>query len=146
VFDGALSSDWIAAWNRHYAGMFGPANEAAIEQYKPFEDASPALPPATYAGIYANDYLGQVRVVADGADLMLALGAGGKITHRLTHFDSDTFTMHASPEWPDVPYPLVFSIGENGKATTLTIVLPQQPCPSILLRDDLNEMHIRQEA
>ena len=29
--------------------------------------------------------------------------------------------MHAFPEWPDVPSPLVFSIGGDGKATTLTI-------------------------
>ena len=122
VFDGAPSRDWTAAWNGFFASLFGPANEAAIAQYgTPPVNASPALPPATYAGTYANDYLGQVRVVADGADLMLYQGPGGKISHRLMHFDRDTFTMHASPESPDVPSPLVFSIGGNGKATTLTI-------------------------
>ena len=117
VFDGAPSRDWTAAWNAYYASLLGPAN---IAQYgTPPVNASPALPPATYAGTYANDYLGQVRVVADGADLMLYLGPGGKISHRLMHFDRDTFTMHASPESPDVPSPLVFSIGGDGKATTL---------------------------
>jgi hypothetical protein len=132
VFDGAPSRDWTAPWNASFAAMFGPGNEAAIAHYgTPPGNASPALPPDTYTGIYANDYLGQVRVVADGADLMLALGAGGKITYRLTHFDRDTFTMHASPVSPDVPYPLVFSIGRIfdplhpeqpiRKATTLTI-------------------------
>jgi len=121
VFDGAPSRDWIAAWNGHFAAMLDPANDLITQYGKPPKDASPALPLAAYAGTYANDYLGQVRVVADGADLMLALGAGGKITHRLTHFDRDTFTMRAFPEWPDAPSPLVFGIGENKKATTLTI-------------------------
>ena len=122
VFDGAPSRDWTAAWNRLYASLFGPANEAAIAKYgAPPANASPALPLDTYAGTYANDYLGQVRIVADGADLMLQLGPGGKITHRLTHFDRDTFTMHASLETPEVPSLLVFRIGGSGKATTLTI-------------------------
>lgn len=122
VFDGAPSRDWTAAWNALYASLFGPANEAAIAQYgTPPVNASPALPPATYAGTYANEYLGQVRVVADGANLMLHLGPDGKITHRLTHFDRDSFTMHASPETPEVPSALVFSIDGRGKASTLTI-------------------------
>jgi CubicO group peptidase (beta-lactamase class C family) len=120
VFDGAPSRDWTAAWNPHYAAMLDSFDDL-IAPYKPLKDPSPALPPATYAGTYENDYLGQVRVVADGADLMLALGAGGKITHRLTHFDRDTFTMSAFPERPDAPSPLVFGVGEHGKATTLTI-------------------------
>ena len=122
VFDGAASRDWIATWNGRYASMFGPANEAAIAQYgAPPLNASPALAPAKYAGTYANDYLGQVRVVANGVDLMLHLGPGGEVSHPLTHFDRDTFTMHLSPETPDVPSPLVFSIGGNGTEATLTI-------------------------
>jgi len=121
VFDGAPSRDWTATWNGHYAAMLAASDNYIAQYGKPPEKASPALPPAAYAGTYANDYLGQVRVVADGADLMLALGAGTKTTYRLTHFDHDTFTISASPQWPDVPYPLVFSIDRNGNATTLTI-------------------------
>jgi CubicO group peptidase (beta-lactamase class C family) len=121
VFDGAPSCDWTVPWNRFFAAMLDPAKDLMAQYGKLPSDPSPALPLATYAGKYENDYLGQVRVVADGADLMLALGAGGKVTHRLTHFDRDTFTMRAFPEWPDAPCPLVFGVGEHGKATTLTI-------------------------
>jgi len=131
VFDGAPSRDWTAEWNRHYASaLMETANKWSVQYGTPKKDASPALPPATYAGIYDSDYLGEVRVIADGADLMLALGAGGKITHQLTHFDRDTFTINAFREWPDVPCPLVFGIGlvsrigkdgKETKATTLTI-------------------------
>jgi hypothetical protein len=113
VLDGAPSRDWITPWNGYYAAMLDGYNDLSARYGKPPKHASPALPPAAYAGTYANDYLGQVRVVADGADLMLALGAGGKITYRLTHFDRDTFTMRAYPDLPDVPSPLVFSIGEH---------------------------------
>ena len=118
-------------WNEYFTDMTKGSKDLIRDWGKPPEKASPALPLDTYAGIYANDYLGQVRVVVDGADLMLALGAGGKITYRLTHFDRDTFTMRAFPEWPDAPSPVVFSIGRIldplhpeqpiRKATTLTI-------------------------
>lgn len=60
-------------------------------------------------------------MVADRTDLVLHLGPGGKVTHRLTHFDRDTFTMDTSPETPAVPSPLVFGIDGSGKASTLTI-------------------------
>jgi len=122
VFNGAPSRDWTAAWNGVFASLFGPAAEAAIAQYgKPPVNASPALPPDAYAGTYANDYLGQARVVADGDGLVLRLGPDGKINHRMIHFNRDTFTMRTSAEMPDVPSPLTFSMGGDGKALTLTI-------------------------
>jgi CubicO group peptidase (beta-lactamase class C family) len=136
VFDGAPSRDWTAAWNGHYAALRDdPVNELIAHYGKLQGEASPALPPATYAGTYANDYIGQVRVVADadGGDLMLVLGAGGKITYRLNHFDRDTFTIYPSPETPELPFALVFSVDRNGeetKATTLTMTLPRQPSPT----------------
>jgi hypothetical protein len=132
VFDGAPSRDWTAAWNPYFAHMLKLGNEIADYGTLP-NDPSPALPLDAYTGIYANDYLGQVRVFADGADLMLVLGPGGTITYPLTHFDRDTFTMQAIPYLPDVRCPLVFSVGANKKATTLKIVgLPRQTDPSIL--------------
>jgi CubicO group peptidase (beta-lactamase class C family) len=125
VFDGAPSRDWTSAWNGVFTSLFGPAAEGALAQYgTPPANASPELPPSAYAGTYANDYLGEARVVTNGAGLVLHLGPDGKIRHQLTHFNRDTFTIRASPEMqdvPDVPSPLTFSIGGDGRAVTLTI-------------------------
>jgi len=52
---------------------------------------------------------------------VLHLGPDGKTGYRLTHFNRDTFTMYASLETPDVPLPLTFSTGGDGKAVMLTI-------------------------
>ena len=122
VFDGAPSCDWIAAWNTVFSSMFGPAAKAAIAQYGTSPaNVSPALPQAAYLGVYANDYLGPVRVAADDGRLVLRMGPGGKASYGLTHFDRDTFTMHGTPEMPDMPSPVSFTVGEGRRATTLTI-------------------------
>lgn len=121
VFDGAPSRDWVATWNAAYASMFEPAAKAAIARYgTPPASASPALPPQAYAGRYANDYLGTVSVVQADGGLVLHLGPDGKTAHRLRHFDRDTFTVFATPESPEVPSAVTFTM-DGGKAGTLTL-------------------------
>lgn len=61
VFDGAPSRDWTVPWNEHFAALLKPANDLIEQWGKPPENASPALPLASYVGTYANDYLGQGR-------------------------------------------------------------------------------------
>jgi hypothetical protein len=74
-----------------------------------------------YAGTYANDYLGKAQVLEEGGGLVLRLGPDGRTTYKLRHFDRDIFIIHASPETPDVPSPLTFTIGPGRKADVLTL-------------------------
>ncbi len=122
VFKGAVEKDWTADWNAIYGSLFGPAVEAAKARFgtKP-SLATPALPTDAYAGTYANDYVGEGVVKADGDTLTLAVGPEGKTVYPMTHFDRDLFLIFPDPEMADTPSPVTFAIGPDGKATSITI-------------------------
>jgi CubicO group peptidase (beta-lactamase class C family) len=121
VFDGALSKDWVSAWDAAYAGLFGPMIDAARAAYAaPPDPATPALPDAAYLGTYANAYAGDAVVAAEGDGLVLKLGPDGQSVFPLTHFDRDIFLYDADAEMPGVASAARFAIGADGKATALT--------------------------
>lgn len=122
AFDGTVTRDWTSEWTAVFGGLFGPAIEAAKATFgtKP-SPATPALPPDVYTGGYANDYVGQANVIADGDKLSLAVGPEGKKVYPMTHFDRDMFLIYPDAEMADTPSPVTFTIGPDGKATALTI-------------------------
>lgn len=122
AFAGKVESDWIAGWNTIYAGLFGPAIEATkqVFAHKP-DPATPALPSAAYAGTYSNAYVGPATVKAQGEQLMLSVGPDGHKTYPMSHFDRDMFLIYPDAEMADVPSPVTFAIGPDGKAASITI-------------------------
>jgi hypothetical protein len=122
VFKGAPTSDWTSQWNAVFESMFGPAIEAAKKVYgtKPATPA-PALPVSAYAGIYANDYLGDAVVAEENGLLVLKLGPNGAKSRPLTHFDRDLFIYYPTPEMPEMPFAVTFQIGPDQKASQVTI-------------------------
>jgi CubicO group peptidase (beta-lactamase class C family) len=122
VFRGEPERDWVAGWNALFAALFGPTIDAAKAKYGNLPaDARPALPTAAYVGTYANEYLGEAVVTADGDSLSLKLGPGGKKGFPLKHFDRDLFTYTPYGEMPDAPFAVTFQIGSDGKASEVTI-------------------------
>ncbi|TWT13024.1 serine hydrolase [Reyranella sp. CPCC 100927] len=122
VFTGKVEKDWIKPWNDVFGGLFGPAVAAAKAAYgtRP-APATPPLPPAAYAGRYANAYVGDAVVTDRNGVLTLSVGPGGGRSYALTHFDRDLFLSFPSPELPDMPSAVRFTIGPNGKAAEVTI-------------------------
>jgi CubicO group peptidase (beta-lactamase class C family) len=122
VFKGAPTSDWTSQWNAIFDSLFGPAVEAAKKVYgtKPATPA-PALPVSAYAGIYANDYLGDAVVAEENGLLVLKLGPNGAKSRPLTHFDRDLFIYYPTPEMPEMPFAVTFQIGPDQKASQVTI-------------------------
>ncbi|MDX8466206.1 serine hydrolase [Mesorhizobium sp. VK23B] len=122
VFDGSVEKDWIAAWDAIYAGLFGPAVEAAKAAYaKPSSPARPAAPASAYAGHYANDFIGDAVVSGAGDGLVLKLGPSGARSYSLAHFDGDRFVTFPDAETPDRPAGVSFVVGPDGKASAMTI-------------------------
>lgn len=122
AFDGKLSKDWLGPWNAAYAGMFGPALEAAKKEYAaPAGGALPAAPLKAYEGRYANAYIGPAEVAAVGDKLELRLGPQGKARFPLTHFNRDVFIYFPTPELPDLPAGVSFSLGPDGTARAVTL-------------------------
>ena len=122
VFDGKIEKDWGKSWDALYEGLFGPASAAAKAAYAaPPASPAAALALSAYAGRYANDYIGEANVLVENGALKLTVGPGGARSYPLTHFDRDLFLGFPSPETPDVPSAVRFSIGPNGQASAATI-------------------------
>lgn len=122
VFTGAATRDWVSEWNAIFASLFGPAIEAAKKVYgTPPASPAPALPLAAYAGIYANDYLGNAVVVEEDGGLALKLGPNGAHSRKLKHFDRDLFVYFPAEEMPELPVAVTFQIGPDQKASQVTI-------------------------
>lgn len=122
VFTGKLGRDWVKDWTTIYAGLFGPAMAEAKATYaSPPSPATPAAPADAYVGRYANDYLGEAVVTADGDHLVLKVGPDGARSYPLKHFDRDIFLAYPDAEMPDTPAPVQFVISPDGKASAMTI-------------------------
>jgi hypothetical protein len=122
VFDGEVKTDWVAAWDKAYAGLFGPAVEAAKATYDNAPvPSSPPLASEAYEGRYENPYTGEAVVGRDAGGLVLKVGPGeGKATS-LHHFDRDLFLAYPDADMPDMPSEVRFSIGPDGRAASVTI-------------------------
>ena len=122
VFDGEVSTDWGAAWDRAYAALFGLAIGAAKATYaKPPVPRSPPLAPEAYEGRYANPYVGEAIVKREAGGLALKVGPGQGQTTALHHFDRDLFLTYPSADMPEMPSEVRFSIGPDSRATAVTI-------------------------
>ena len=122
VFKGKVEKDWIGAWDKAYAGLFGPAIEAAKARFaNPPTEPRPALANAAYLGRYANDYIGNAVISEENGALVLGLGPTGERRFPLTHYDRDLFIMHPAEEMPDLPTAVTFTIGVDAKAQTVAI-------------------------
>jgi CubicO group peptidase (beta-lactamase class C family) len=122
VFDGDVKTDWVTAWNKAYAGLFGPAIEAAKTTYAtPPTPPSPSLAPEAYEGHYANSYVGEAIVKREGGGLVLKVGPGEGQTTALHHFDRDLYLTYPDADIPEMPSAVRFSIGPYGRATAVTI-------------------------
>jgi CubicO group peptidase (beta-lactamase class C family) len=121
VFDGAVEKDWFKPWDAVFTGLLGQAAEAAKTTYAAPSSASPASPASAYAGLYANDFIGDAVVSNEGEALVLKLGPGRARSYPLRHFDRDLFLAFPDAEAPDTPAAVSFSIGPDGRASALTI-------------------------
>ena len=116
---GEETQNWPEVWAPRYVGLFSP--DPALAQAP--DPAAPALSNDAYLGTYANDYYGTFEVIADGAGMALVEGPA-KLTFPLTHWDGNSFTLVPDAELPEVKEKLEFTIGPDGRASTLTIPDP----------------------
>ncbi|HEY5006827.1 MAG TPA: serine hydrolase [Caulobacteraceae bacterium] len=122
VFDGHVQQDWVKGWDAAYDSLFTPAIAAAKAAYgAPPSPATPALASRSYAGRYANAYVGDAVVTNEGGALTLKVGPNGARSYALRHFDRDLFLDFPDAETPDKPSLVSFAVGPDGKAAAITI-------------------------
>jgi CubicO group peptidase (beta-lactamase class C family) len=116
LFAGKVEKDWVKAWDEIYDGVA----TAKAAYAAPPASATPALALASYAGRYANAYIGDGVVANEHGTLTLTVGPGGTRT-AMRHFDRDLFLYFPDPETPDKPSAIRFAMGVDGKASAMTV-------------------------
>lgn len=116
VVRGGPTRDWTTAWAERVAPLFQPDPELAA----PPPNAAPARDLSAYVGTCSNPYYGAFTVTAEDGQLVLHEGPGGR-PFPLTHWSGDSFTIIESPELPDQRSKVTFTIGPDGRATSLDV-------------------------
>jgi hypothetical protein len=96
------------------------AAAAAAPYAKPPESKSPPLPLASYVGTYHNDYIGDVRIVAQSDTLRMLVGPG-RTAYDLEHWNRDQFVYTAAAEFPGFRAGVFFTIGADQTANQILI-------------------------
>ncbi|MGI4848669.1 MAG: serine hydrolase [Janthinobacterium lividum] len=117
---GQVSRDWLAFHQKLFQDYIA-AHTSSERDYsiKP-QPGAPALPLASYAGVYHNDFYGPVRIAIGQGALQLTIGPRN-IVMQMTHWDGDTF-IATTPD-PDINDggAAVFSIGPQQRAVRLRL-------------------------
>jgi CubicO group peptidase (beta-lactamase class C family) len=103
----------FALWQKRFASISGE-----LKPSKP-ENPTAARPDTAYVGTYTNPYVGDIEIVAQNGKLEIVEGPN-HMRFTLEHLDGDTFIYTDSPEMPDYPADVKFTVGPNGVATALT--------------------------
>lgn len=111
---GTTSQDYLDVWGQRFANIYGEPLEL------PASTNTPARDDAAYVGTYTNEYVGDVEVVVDGDGLAILEGPD-KMRFPLEHHDADLSTYAQSPELPDFPTSVAFTVGPDGTATAVEI-------------------------
>jgi hypothetical protein len=87
---------------------------------KPPESPAPALANSAYLGTFANKFFGDIQIVEEDNGLAIVEGPH-KLTFPLRHYDRDVFTYETEGENAAGVTGATFTIGADGKATTVVV-------------------------
>jgi CubicO group peptidase (beta-lactamase class C family) len=117
---GAVQADYVAEFQKLFAGMLTPLYGTAVDYISPPAEALPPQGLEHYTGTYANNFIGPVVIAQDGDRLTLSQGPQPQ-TYPLTHWNRDTFTYLPIGENFNAISGVTFTIGPDGAASRVTI-------------------------
>jgi CubicO group peptidase (beta-lactamase class C family) len=120
VHAGKLERDWLAFVAPAFAELARANYGTRVDYKKDPAGQSAALPAASYTGTYRNDFVGDAVVAEENGKVVLKLGPKS-LVFPLTHFDRDTFTYQPAGEMAAGPSGVMFRIGPDRIADTVTI-------------------------
>lgn len=117
VTTGAIANDWFALIQGLLAAGAEEAQYSEVADWSVLPaDAAPSLPDAAYAGMYHDDFYGDIEINAGSDGLVLRIGPA-PLEFPLTHYARDTFSWQPIGENALGPSGLTFLVGPEGSAT-----------------------------
>lgn len=134
VTTGEIGNDWFPFIQGVVAAGAEEENYSEIADWSaPPADAAPALPDAAYAGMYHDDFYGEIEIATGTDGLVLRIGPA-PLELPLTHYSRDTFSWQPVGENALGPSGLTFLIGPEGSATAFRDEYLAKHGPGVIYR------------
>jgi CubicO group peptidase (beta-lactamase class C family) len=117
---GKATQDWSAIFQKIFSNPAVLGTPQQADYSKPPVVPSPALATSAYVGTYTSDLYGEFQVIELGGGLALVEGPHS-LTFALKHYDRDLFTYETEGENAVGATGVTFTIGADGKATSLVV-------------------------
>jgi len=117
---GKLTYDWLALFKKIFSDPAAIGTVVGTDYSKPPASPLAALKSDAYVGAYANDFFGDIEIVAKDGGLAIVAGPN-KMTFLLKHYDRDIFTYETTGENAVGTTGVYFTIGADGKAKTVLV-------------------------
>ncbi len=117
---GKSTQDWMAIFKKAFLNPATFGVFAGTDYSKAPAFPTPQLANTAYLGTYNNNFFGDIQIIEKGDGLAVIEGPR-KLTFPLKHYDRDIFTCQTIGENAVGATGVTFTIGPEGKATTLAI-------------------------
>jgi CubicO group peptidase (beta-lactamase class C family)/pimeloyl-ACP methyl ester carboxylesterase len=117
---GKAAQDWLAFFKKVFSDPAALGVSLGTDYSKPPASPTPALANNVYIGTYTNNFFGDIEIIEEGHDLAIVEGPH-KLTFPLKHYDRDVFTYRTEGENGSGATGVIFTIGADGKAATVTV-------------------------
>jgi CubicO group peptidase (beta-lactamase class C family) len=117
---GKATQDWLAVFKKVFSNPAAFGVFLGTDYSKAPLSPTPALPTSAYVGTYTNNFFGDIHIIEEGDGLAIVEGPR-KLTFRLKHYDRDLFTYETEGENAVGATGVTFTIGADGKATTVVV-------------------------
>jgi CubicO group peptidase (beta-lactamase class C family) len=117
---GKTSRDWLGLFKKVFADPAALGVFLGTDYSKSPASPAPALANSAYIGTYTNKFFGDIKIVEERGGLAIIEGPR-KLTFPLQHYDRDLFTYQTAGENAVGSTGVTFTIGADGKATTVVV-------------------------
>jgi CubicO group peptidase (beta-lactamase class C family) len=117
---GKATQDWLALFEKVFSNPATIGVFLGTDYSKPPASPTPALANSAYVGTYTNGFFGNIQSIEQGVGLAIVEGPH-KLTFPLKHYDRDLFTYETEGENAVGGTGVTFTIGADGKATTVIV-------------------------
>ena len=117
---GAPDQDWPALWRKYKADRLARASAMLSGEAAATAKVGPSLPPARYAGDFADPWYGPISIRDEGGKLRIDFKQSPRMTGTLEHFQYDSFRVRWDDKSAEPAY-ATFALDAQGRIERMTM-------------------------